>query len=66
MEHIPNALAFMTDDNLTDEQWAVALGEFIRPAIDAEIDRLLPPGEVERRLAELLARVERAEREPGA
>lgn len=65
MEHIerPNALAFMTDDTLTDEQWAVALGDFVRPAIAAEIDRLLPPGEVERRLAALKARVERAERD---
>lgn len=35
----------------------------IDPAIEAELERLLPPEEIERRLAELLAGVERAGRE---
>lgn len=50
----------LTDDNLTDEEWVDVLREFIRPAmeaIEAEIERWLPPEEIERRLGQIKAAV---------
>lgn len=59
----PNALAFLTNDNLTDEQWVDAFRTFVQLAIDEIIDRLLPPEKIEQRLAELKASIARAERD---
>ncbi len=53
-------LTALTDDTLTDDEWFDALRAIIRPARDAihaELDRLLPPAEIERRLAAVKAAV---------
>ncbi len=58
--------SFLTDDTLTDDEWVDELRAFLKPAMDAinaELERLHPPAEIERRLAQVKAAAARAGRD---